>query len=96
MEEKIQAATDDSNAVAHTERKHEVLLSGNRVRLPSPPEAWVGPVPKTVKGEPAFVEVDNPGKWCEYTYRAEFDKHGVYKGHTVPVSNHNMTWPTTA
>jgi hypothetical protein len=84
MEEKMQAATDDSNAVAHTEKKHEVLLSGNRLRLPSPPEAWVPPEPKTVKGEPAFAEVDNPGSWSQYTYRAEFDSKGQYKHHVVP------------
>jgi hypothetical protein len=88
MQEKLQAATDDSNAVAHTERKHEVLLSGNRVCLPSPPEAWVAPVPKTVKGEPAFAEVDNPGKWCEYTYHAKFGKNGGVQGSYCPYSCH--------
>jgi hypothetical protein len=86
MEEKIQAAADDSNAVVHTEKKYEVLLSGNnnRIRLPSPPEAWVAPAPKSLKGEPAFAEVDNPGSWCQYTYRAEFDSKGQYKHHVVP------------
>ena len=88
MEEKIQANTDDSNAVAHTEKQYEVLLSqmtsGNLTRLPAPPEDWVAPAPKTIKGEPSFIAVDNPGDWCEYTYRAEFDSKGRYKHHTIP------------
>jgi hypothetical protein len=64
MEEKIQANTDNSNAVAHTEKQCEVLLSqmssGNLICLPSPPEDWVAPAPKAMKGEPVFIEVDNP------------------------------------
>jgi hypothetical protein len=66
MEEKIQAATEDSNSVAHTEKKYEVLLSGNQIRLPSPPEAWVPPEPKTLKGEPSFADFDNPGSWSQF------------------------------
>jgi hypothetical protein len=88
MVEKIQANADDSNAVSHTEKQYEVLLSkmtsGHLTRLPSPPEDWVAPDAKTLKGEPAFVEVDNPGDWCQYTYRAEFDAKGKYKRHTLP------------
>jgi hypothetical protein len=88
MEEKLQANADDSNAVAHTAKQYEVLLSrmtsGDLIRLPSPPEDWVAPEPKTLKGEPAFSNVDNPGDWSQYTYRAEFDSKGKYKHHTIP------------
>jgi hypothetical protein len=52
--------------------------------LPSPPEDWVAVVPKAMKGEPAFIEVDNPGDWCQYTYHPEFDSKGRYKHHTIP------------
>jgi hypothetical protein len=86
MEEKIQDAADDSNAVVHTEKKCKVLLSGNNNNfcLPSPPEAWLASAPKSLKGEPAVAEVDNPGSWCQYTCRAEFDSKGQYKHHVVP------------
>ncbi len=88
MEEKIQANTDDSNAVAHTAKQYKVFLSqmtlGGIICLPSPPEDWVAPEPKTVKGEPYFSSVDNPGDWSQYTYHAEFDSKGKYKHHTIP------------
>jgi hypothetical protein len=88
MEENIQANADDSNAVAHTAKQYKVLLSrmtyGDLIHLPSPPEDWVAPEPKTLKGEPAFSNVDNPGDWSQYTYRADFDSKGKYKHHTIP------------
>jgi hypothetical protein len=88
MEEKIQSNADDSNSVLHTAKQYEVLLSqmtsGELIRLPSPPEDWVAPEPKTLKGEPAFSLVDNPGDWSQYTYRAEFDAKGKYKHHMIP------------
>jgi hypothetical protein len=87
-EEKIQANADDSNAVAHTEKQYEVLLSrmtsGNLICLPSPPEDWVAPVSKVHKGEPDFTQVDNPSDWSQFTYRAKFDSKGQYKNHTIP------------
>jgi hypothetical protein len=88
MEEKYQANADDSNNVLHTAKQYEVLLSqmtsGERIRLPSPPKDWVAPAPKTIKGEPNFATVDNPGDWSQYTYRAEFKSNGDYKHHTIP------------
>jgi hypothetical protein len=67
MEEKIQTNTDDLNAVAHIKKKYEVLLSqmtsGHLIHLPSPPEDWVAPAPKALKGEPAIIDVKDPGNW---------------------------------
>jgi hypothetical protein len=76
------------NAIAHIKKKYEVLLSqmtsGDLIRLPSPPEDWVAPEPKPLKGEPAFIDVDNPGHWSQYTYCTEFDSKGRYRRHTIP------------
>jgi hypothetical protein len=53
------------------------------IKLPSPPDTWLPPLPKVDKGEPMYDEVDNPGNWKEYTYCAKFEK-GRYKHHCIP------------
>jgi hypothetical protein len=59
------------------------MTSGNLTCLPSLPEDWVAPVPKVHKEEPVFIEVNNPGNWSQFTYRAKFDSKGQYKHPTI-------------
>jgi len=53
---------------------------------PYPPEGWTH-VPDTMRGEPAFASVDNPGGWSPYTFRAKFSARGSagrYLRHEIP------------
>ena len=46
------------------------------------PEDWTPLQPKVEKGEPPFKEVDNPGKWPEYSFRT--NARGPYEYHRLP------------
>ncbi len=46
------------------------------MKLPGAPTNWLAPARKVAKGEPLFLDVDNPGGWDEYTYRPEFVTKG--------------------
>ena len=46
------------------------------------PEDWTPLQPKVEKGEPPFKDVDNPGKWPEYSFRA--NARGPYEYHRLP------------
>ena len=75
---------EDDNAVDDCDR-NSILLNNPDIRLPGPPHDWEAPQCKTAEGEPAFSIVDNPGSWCEYTFRPEFDKKTKqYIRHTLP------------
>ena len=53
---------------------------------PQPPEGWVHKA-DTERGEPLFSQVDNPGGWSPYTFRAKFTargKKGTYTHHEMP------------
>jgi hypothetical protein len=58
------------------------------VSMPSVPSDWTPPIAKIEKGEPEFKDVDNPGRWPEFTYRSKFEKAGEKKGqyahHSLP------------
>ena len=52
---------------------------------PGPDAKWRGPpARKADKGEPAWENVDNPGKWSQYTYRPKFKADGTYEHHEMP------------
>ena len=54
-------------------------------KQPGPDEKWRGPPARKVeKGEPAWEDVDNPGKWSQYTYRPKFKADGTYDHHEMP------------
>jgi len=51
---------------------------------PSPPGDW-NPTIHVDCGEPRFEDVDNPGKWSNFTFRPTFEpKGGKYIGHSMP------------
>ena len=53
------------------------------VKFPSAPETWSPSEPKN--GQPVFSNVDNPGNWCQFTFRPEFNRgNGPYKCHSLP------------
>ena len=56
------------------------------VSMPTVPTEWEPLKAKIEKGEPEFVDVDNPGKWPEFTYRSKFEKTGEkkYAHHSLP------------
>ena len=55
-------------------------------KQPGTDAKWKGPpARKADKGEPAWEDVDNPGKWSQYTYRPTFKKSdGTYQHHEMP------------
>jgi hypothetical protein len=66
----------------------------NGIAIQGAPPGWMPPVPppsfdpnkppKTNKGEPEFIAVDNPGNWPKYAYQAQFHKNGTYSSHALP------------
>lgn len=55
------------------------------IAMPTAPADWKPDAPKVHKNEPAFDDIDNPGKWPQYTYRPTFDKKtGLYRHHKLP------------
>ena len=57
--------------------------------MPTVPTEWELLKAKTEKGEPEFVDIDNPGHWPEFTYRSKFEKTGEknYTHHALPTGN---------
>jgi len=41
-------------------------------KFPQPPDSWKAWKVDTEKGEPSFKDVDNPGEWPEFTFKAKF------------------------
>ena len=51
---------------------------------PGPPDDW-NPTIHVDRGEPLFEDVDNPGKWSNFTFRPTFaPKGGKYINHSMP------------
>jgi hypothetical protein len=56
------------------------------IKITTAPPDFKPKVPNESKGEPCFLNVDNPGNWSEYTFRPEFakkDKGENYTRHTT-------------
>jgi hypothetical protein len=86
----IQEAQDDNETLEDKDANSIIMARNNPrmafdplIKLPSPPDTWLPPLPKVDKGEPLYDEVDNPGDWQEYTYCAKFEKVR-YKHHCSP------------
>jgi hypothetical protein len=47
-----------------------VKTLGKEVSVPKAPDDWKPDAPKVEKGQPEFINVDNPGGWAEYTFRS--------------------------
>ena len=62
--------------------------------FPKPPREWTATAPKEGTGEPEFCEVDNPGKWSQFTFRPKFIKGDKKKN--IPAKYANHTLPTGA
>jgi hypothetical protein len=68
----------DSNYIELRKGSHPEL------HIPGIPLSWVPAVQKVEKGEPDFDALDNPGRWCNFTFRPEFASNGgVYTKHTL-------------
>jgi hypothetical protein len=80
-------ADDDGNDIVDDGDSNCILLkkgSHPEIKIPGIPDNWVPPHQKVEKGEPNFDEIDNPGKWCNFTFRPEFGAHGgAYTKHTL-------------
>jgi hypothetical protein len=89
-EQDLQEAQDDNETVEYKDANSFIMTRNNQrvavdplIKLPSPPDTWLPPLPKVDKGETMYDEVDNPGDWQEYTYCAKFEK-GRYNHHCIP------------
>jgi hypothetical protein len=88
-ERRQQAGVEEEETVEFSDRNAILLqkgVTGPVLKLPGPPTNWLAPMRKVEKGEPLFLEVDNPGGWDEYTYRPEFSSKGdkKYVKHVLP------------
>jgi hypothetical protein len=84
-----QEAVEEDETVEWTDHNSILLQKGASepvLKLPGAPPNWSAPPRKEAKGEPVFIEVDNPGGWDEYTYRPEFSTKGdkKYVKHVLP------------
>ena len=65
------------------------------IRVPLPPDDWKPGVPDAGRGEPTFQNVDNPGDWPEYTFKAKFKKTtGPYLYHMPYLQAPNQSLKT--
>jgi hypothetical protein len=83
------AAVEEEETVEFSDRNAILLQKGATVpalKLPGPPTNWSAPSRKVERGEPSFLDVDNPGGWDEFTYRPEFAAKGEkkYVRHVLP------------
>jgi hypothetical protein len=61
---------------------------------PGPPDDW-NPTINLICGKPRFEEVDNPGKWSNFTFRSMFEPNGgKYICHSMPAGT--VPVPTNA
>ena len=61
------------DVVKNKDSKMWVMHKGiGRASMPTPPDDWKAPPRKKDMGEPCFDSIDNPGGWCDYTFRPKF------------------------
>jgi hypothetical protein len=85
----IAEVEQEEETVEFSERKAILLQKGTTtpaLKLPGAPTNWSTPARKEAKGEPLFLDVDNPGSWDEYKYGREFAAKGEkqYVRHVLP------------
>ena len=64
-------------------------MDPDEVKVPKPPDDWVGHDTNTAKGEPTLYKVENSGGWIRFSYRPVFasgSQGGQYKFHFIPDS----------
>jgi hypothetical protein len=85
ISERVATAVEDDGDVAVDDCQSNFVELRKDLSMPGVPENWVRAVPKLNKGEPAtFEEIDNPGRWCSFTFRPEFaSSGGAYTKHTL-------------
>ena len=62
-------------------------LAGKDVKIQQPPKDWLPGRAQGERGEPNFIDIDNPGEWPQYCYRPVFNsqaKTSKYKHHCLP------------
>jgi hypothetical protein len=90
LEERRQLAGVEEEETVEFNDRTAILLqkgaTGPELKLPGPPTNWLAPTRKVARGEPLFIDVDNPGGWDEFTFRPEFATKGEkkYVRHTLP------------
>ena len=60
---------------------------GNLMKIASVPDDWVTPKHNEERGEPEYINVDNPGEWDSFVFRPKFKKEKgemKYNGHYLP------------
>ena len=60
---------------------------GNLMKIASVPDNWVTPKHNEERGEPEYINVDNPGEWDSFVFRPKFKKEKgemKYNGHYLP------------
>ena len=87
-------SADDTDDIVDDHEGNCVLMVkelGEEVSVAKRPSDWVPKAVKTAEGKPEFVDVDNPGGWDDYTFRAKFTtkstktvKRGQYTHHALP------------
>jgi hypothetical protein len=82
----VEDAIDNSVVLASAGRLSTAPSREIHVNIPDTPTDWQPPTQKVDKGEPAFVEVDNPGGWSQFVFRPEFGTTAPkqYKRHSMP------------
>jgi hypothetical protein len=71
-------------------QKNGIILQkglGPEISIPKIPDDYKPKPVNAVSGEPLFKELDNPGRWSQFTFRPEFDskkKDAKYTQHSLP------------
>jgi hypothetical protein len=82
LQERVSLSVEDSHVDLVDTDADAVPLSFD---LPSPPPGWSPKARQADKGEPAFQDVDNPGKWPEFVFRPAFNaRTKKYAKHLLP------------
>ena len=76
---------EDNDSTAILLHRGEPVTYSEKIPVPTIPDDWEAPPVLEEKGKPGFDDVDNPGRWCQFTSRPEFgEKDGDYKHHSLP------------
>ena len=80
-------AIQEGEETVQLKGKHSIVLrqgTDEKVKIPCVPENFVPKAPKEDKGEPPFENIDNPGNWNQFVFRAKFNKMKQYVCHCLP------------
>jgi hypothetical protein len=90
LEERRQLAGVEEDKTVEFNDSNAILLqkgaTGPELKLPGPPTtSWLAPTRKVARGEPLFIDVDNPGGWDEYvhTFRVFYKRQEVREAYAT-------------